>query len=78
MLVDLDPSVVQIGSICTVTLITFIGALFKGSNWLSEKFEGLQRFILDKLDKHEDEDQRRHEDNIQRFAALETIVKNGH
>lgn len=78
MLVDLDPAVIQIGAICVATLVTFVGSILKGGSWLNDKFVNLQSFILDKLDKHEDEDQRRHEDNIQRFAALETIVKNGH
>jgi len=35
-----------------------------------------------KLDDHEDKDQRRHEENIERFAKVETklniIMENGH
>lgn len=78
MLVDLDPSVFSIAAICLATVTSFIVTLIKGANWLSIQFANLKQFLLDQLDKHEDKDQHRHEDNLQRFATLETIVKNGH
>jgi len=40
--------------------------------WLSQRFSRTEARLEKLLDHHEDKDQHRHEDNIQRFAVLET------
>lgn len=65
-----------------VAVSTIVGFIFKASWWLSdqfkkvtEQFSMLYRALEDKFDK-------RHEDNIERFAKIETkldiVIKNGH
>lgn len=50
--------------------------------WLSDQFKQVRCFVQEWLQSHEDKDQRRHEDNIERFAKIETkldtVIKNGH
>lgn len=57
--------------------------------WLDKKFKSVEdtaKEVRDTtrtvLDNHEDKDQHRHEENIERFAVVETklniIMKNGH
>jgi hypothetical protein len=65
-----------------------IAAVWSMSIWLNGKFNSgmedrvkLQDKVMELLDGHEQKDQRRHEDNIQRFTKLETkldiLVRNG-
>ena len=65
-----------------VAVTTIVGFIFKASWWLSsqfkmitEQFATLYRTLEYKFDK-------RHEDNIERFAKIETkldiVLKNGH
>lgn len=77
-----DIQVLSFASAGIVALGTIIGFIFKASWWLSaqfnrmgEQFGTLYRALEDKFD-------RRHEDNIERFAKIETkldiVIKNGH
>lgn len=70
-------------------VIAVIGAVWSLSIWLNGKFSKSYDDRLDMKDKiftwlqsHEDKDQGRHVDNIERFAKIETkldiVIKNGH
>ena len=70
-------------------VLAVIGAVWSMSIWLSSKFSKSADDRLDMKDKifgwlqtHEDKDQHRHVDNIERFAKIETkldiVIKNGH
>ena len=52
-------------------ILTIVGGTAKVISWLSKKFDQIK-----------DTADRRHEDNIQRFAVIETklstLIKNGH
>lgn len=69
----------------SITLFGFIlastTAFAKLVWWLSDRFKENQEFVRDWLQSHEDKDQRRHEDNIVRFAQIETkldtVINNG-
>ena len=46
--------------------------------WLRGRFQDVKDDARKNLTEHELKDQGRHEENIQRFARLETKVGNGH
>lgn len=62
-------------------IITIIGGFWRVINWLRDKFNEIEDHLESLLAIHEDKDQSRHEDNIQRFAVIETqlnlLIKNG-
>ena len=79
---EVDPQLLTIIGSSVVAVGTIVGFIFKASWWLSsqfkmitEQFATLYRTLEYKFDK-------RHEDNIERFAKIETkldiVLKNGH
>ena len=79
---EVDSQLLTIIGSSVVAVGTIVGFIFKASWWLSsqfkmitEQFATLYRTLEYKFDK-------RHEDNIERFAKIETkldiVLKNGH
>ncbi len=79
---EVDPQLVTIAGSVVIALGTIVGFIFKASWWLSNQFKDLRELTINWLQKHEDKDQTRHEDNLIRFAKIETkldiVIKNGH
>ncbi len=77
----MDPTILTAASLVVSTALTIIGGFWKVINWLRDKFNEIETHLEALLDTHEDKDQSRHEDNIQRFSVIETqlntIIKNG-
>ena len=69
-----------IGTISSITII--IGSVIRLGWSIKRSFSEMINMLNKKLDDHEDKDQRRHEENIERFAKVETklniIMENGH
>lgn len=67
------------------TLISFAGglaiAIATAGWWLREQLQKVSDKVFHWLDVHENQDQKRHEENLIRLTRLETkldIIKNGH
>lgn len=77
-----DPQTLYIGLICLATLAGFAGFFWKSAWWLSDKFKDMTDTVNNWMDSHEEKDQHRHEDNLERFTKIETkldiVLKNGH
>lgn len=59
--------------------VTFVATAIKMTWWLGDRFDKITTSTASSLSAHERKDQERHEENIGRFARLETaILKNGH
>lgn len=74
----MDPSFlndVSLGSVAVLSTMASGGAGLAW--WLSTQFNRMRSSVMSELKQHEEKDQRRHEDNIQRFAVIETLIKNG-
>jgi len=69
-----------LGAIGSIVLI--LGSLIRLGASINKRFNEATINLATKLDGHEEKDQRRHEENIERFAKIETklniIMKNGH
>lgn len=78
----LEPAVAS----ATIALLSFlftviiggIAMIVRGVYWLHREFAAIKAEFNKILDDHEIKDQERHEDNLQRFTRLETLVINGH
>jgi hypothetical protein len=79
---EFDPQTAGIAAAFIAPAGIFTVFIFKASWWLKQQFVELKDFVTQWLQLHEDKDQHRHEDNIQRFAKIETkldiVIKNGH
>lgn len=79
---EIDPTVLGIIGSSVVALGTIVGFIFKASWWLSDQFKKVTEQVLYLYKQLEDKFDRRHEDNIERFAKIETkldiVIKNGH
>lgn len=64
-------------SVLTGVAITWTKSVW----WIAEQFRETRKALFDLLDMREARDQQRHEDNIERFAVIETkinlVLKNG-
>ncbi|MDE1830241.1 MAG: hypothetical protein KGI25_07960 [Thaumarchaeota archaeon] len=73
-------SLIALSSLVTIVAV-ITGGFWKAVNWLRDKFEEVEHHLEKILDTHEEKDQVRHEDNIQRFSVIETqlttLIKNG-
>lgn len=76
-----DPTVAVAATSVVSVVLTVLGGVWKVINWLRDKFIEIEHHLESLLDQHEDKDSTRHEDNIQRFAVIETqlntIIRNG-
>lgn len=73
-----DPSFLDSVSLGSVSVLATMASGGAGlAWWLSSQFNRMKSSVMDELKWHEEKDQKRHEDNIQRFAVIETLIKNG-
>lgn len=82
MNIDLSEQTVTVFSVIGTAVIGFALFFWKASWWLRDQFQKVTDGVSEWMTAHEEKDQHRHEDNIQRFAAIETkldiVIKNGH
>jgi hypothetical protein len=77
---SLQLTYVAVGTL--IGLGTVVGFIWKAAWWTSKQFNEVRELIYGLVKQLEDKFDRRHEDNITRFAKLETkldiAIKNGH
>jgi len=77
----LDYSTIAIISSGTVAVVTIIGFIWKQAWWLSDQFAQTRDVFFRALTDLENKFDSRHEDNVVRFAKIETkidiLTKNG-
>ena len=84
-----DTAWVALAALGVTVIIAIIGAgigavkaTWNLQAWLGEQLAAVKKSVGDSLDGHEFKDQGRHEENIARFATIETtlgiIARNGH
>lgn len=80
---------ITLGGVCFTIAVTVIGSAVKLVWWLGEKFREVNRTQSEALtaheekmegllNDHENKDQERHEENVVRFTAIETVIANDH
>ena len=76
----MEPTVlVGAGTLAFLIISGILTAMHRTLNKIDENFKGLKKEFGEKLDSHEDKDQLRYEDTIQRLTRVETLVTaNGH
>jgi hypothetical protein len=78
----MDPNLVYLVSGGIVAILTIVGFIWKGAWWTSERFREIKELTYRLVKELEDKFDKRHEDNIVRFAKIETkldiAIKNGH
>ncbi len=57
-----------------VTITTIIGTVWRLSWSLGKQFNSIREAYAVSLKAHEDEDQRRHEQNLERFGQINTVL----
>jgi hypothetical protein len=63
--------------------IAAIGVSWRLRGWLGDQFSTTRQTFYDAMDSHEALDQKRHEDNLERFTAIRVMlashgIENGH
>lgn len=71
----IDYALVYYATGIAATLVGGVITIWKASSWFTDKFDEVKKDIREWLEKHENQDQARHEQNIQRFAVMETQLK---
>ena len=75
------PAIAIIGS-GTISAASIVGFIWKSSWWLASQFKETREAFFRALREIEERFDKRHEDNIFRFAVIETklntLLKNGH
>jgi hypothetical protein len=78
----MDPQMFYIVGAGIVSALTIIGFIWKASWWTSERFRELKELTYRLVQELEDKFDRRHVENVERFAKIETkldiAIKNGH
>lgn len=79
---EVDPQLLTIIGSSVVAVGTIVGFIFKASWWLSSQFKQITEQFATLYKTLEYKFDKRHEDNIERFAKIETkldiVLKNGH
>lgn len=79
---EIDYATTAMVSVIASGAVALLSYVVRVTWWIRKEFEEIRHYLTQKLDAHEDKDQVRHEDNIQRFTKIEvkldTIIKNGH
>lgn len=78
----MDPQLFYVVLAGAVSTLTIIGFIWRAAWWTSDQFKDIRGLVYRAVQTIEDKFDRRHEDNIERFAKLETkldiVIKNGH
>jgi hypothetical protein len=81
-MVEIDAQIATWFGALAVSATTLIGYLWRVSWWLGDQFKQTRQYLEGLLEKHEDKDQKRHIENVERFSHIEvkldTVIKNGH
>lgn len=77
-----DPQTLYIALLFVGTLVGFGAFFWKAAWWLRDEFQDVIHMVQTWMVAQEQINQRRHENNIERFTKLETkldiVLKNGH
>ena len=78
----MDSQTFYLASAGVVAILTIMGFIWKASWWTGERFRELKELTYELIKELEDKFDKRHEDNIYRFAKIESkldiVIKNGH
>jgi len=72
LLSQIDQVQIALLGLSFTVAITMLGIIVKGTWWLKSQFESLKFYLENLLDQHEQKDQQRHEDNLQKMTIMET------
>ena len=73
------PVLASLGTLAFLIVSGILGVIYRTLSGIGKNFQELRLEFGTKLDSHEDKDQQRYEDTIQRLTRVETIVTaNGH
>jgi hypothetical protein len=61
---------VAVGGLAFTVSATIIGTTFRLTVWLTKQFDALKESTAGALTAHEREDNRRHEENLERFGEI--------